>query len=94
MCAIFIPFSELCWALNCLFLCKLCWELGLSVCLLGDLYWALQLSVFCVNYVGYWVCLFSGGLMLGIEFFCVGLLLGIGFVWLCYLEQAQLNNFF
>ena len=28
------------------------------VCLLGELCWAVRLSVFCVTYVGNWVCLF------------------------------------
>ena len=46
MYAIFIPFS------------KLCWTLGLFVCLLGDLCFALHLSDFCKTYVWHWVCLF------------------------------------
>ena len=58
MCAIFIPLSQLCWALGlsvswlvdlCIaFVCyfwDLCLALGLSVCRLGDLCWALGLSV-------------------------------------------------
>ena len=48
MSAIFIPFS------------KLCWALGLSVSLLGDLCLALRLSVMCGTYVGHWVCLLIG----------------------------------
>ena len=58
MSAIFIPFSNLCWAL------------GLSVSVFGDLCLALRLSVFCGTYVGHWVCLFFMGIMLGIGFVC------------------------
>ena len=46
MYAIFIPFSQLCWAL------------GLYVSCFGKLCLALHLSVFGWTYVGHWVCLF------------------------------------
>ena len=46
MYAIFIPHSQLCWAL------------GLSVSWLGDLCLALRLSAFCGTYVWHYVCLF------------------------------------
>ena len=51
------------------------------VCWLGDLCWALDLSVFCGTYVGHWVCLFVGWVT-------------YVWKWLYYLEQAQLINCF
>ena len=74
MSAIFIPFS------------KLCWALGLSVSLLGDLSLALHLSVFCGTYVGHWFCLFVGWVTYVWHCICllfVVLMWAIGFV--CFL---------
>ena len=48
------------------FLCELWWELGLSVCVLGGLCWALRLSVFLCIMVGIgFLCLFVGALIFG-----------------------------
>ena len=54
---------------------------GNWVCLLGELCWALHLSVFGVSHGWNWVSLFV----------CWGTYF---LKWLCYLEQAQLNNCF